>query len=192
MAWLIIFPLHLITFKLRFTAYASHFFCFIDVMHACMCGLSRCVHAKVSMATCVCALVSVYALACAASNIDTRFPLLKTGADGTLFGLSVALHLDLKSRTHLWVTSDLAFVELDTHTHTHAQDTQEKHWLVCVPSFWVVKVYWSAHQGRGRSLVCRPIEQGACTSAQSLATNRIAGGCRSSSQVRLPYSLLLL
>uniref|UniRef100_A0A3Q2XDE2 Integrin alpha-2 domain-containing protein n=1 Tax=Hippocampus comes TaxID=109280 RepID=A0A3Q2XDE2_HIPCM len=44
---------------------------------------------------------AVYVLACAASNIDTRFPLLKTGADGTLFGLSVALHLDLKSRTHL-------------------------------------------------------------------------------------------
>lgn len=130
MAWLIIFPLHLITFKLRFTAYASHFFCFIDVMHACMCGLSRCVHAKVSMATCVCALVSVYALACAASNIDTRFPLLKTGADGTLFGLSVALHLDLKSRTHLWVTSDLAFVELDTHTHTHK--THKKSTDLCV------------------------------------------------------------
>ncbi|XP_051905867.1 integrin alpha-3-like isoform X2 [Hippocampus zosterae] len=63
--------------------------------------LNRCVCAKVSMATCVRALVSVYVVACAASNIDTRFPLLKTGADGTLFGLSVALHIDLKSRTHL-------------------------------------------------------------------------------------------
>ncbi|KAM9785154.1 integrin alpha-3-like isoform X3 [Syngnathus typhle] len=53
------------------------------------------------MATCMCLVVSVYVLACAASNVDTRFPLLKTGADGTFFGLSVALHLDLKSRTHL-------------------------------------------------------------------------------------------
>ncbi|XP_061606223.1 integrin alpha-3-like isoform X3 [Phyllopteryx taeniolatus] len=56
---------------------------------------------SVSMATCVSLLLSTCVLACAASNVDTRFPLLKTGADGTLFGLSVALHLDLKSHTHL-------------------------------------------------------------------------------------------
>ncbi|XP_077385730.1 integrin alpha-3-like isoform X1 [Festucalex cinctus] len=53
------------------------------------------------MAACVCVLVSACVLACAASNVDTHFPLLKTGADGTLFGLSVALHHDLKSHTHL-------------------------------------------------------------------------------------------
>ncbi|XP_061556203.1 integrin alpha-3-like isoform X2 [Phycodurus eques] len=56
---------------------------------------------SVSMATCVSLLLSTCVLACAASNVDTRFPLLKTGADGTLFGLSVALHLDLKSHKHL-------------------------------------------------------------------------------------------
>ncbi|KAI3359081.1 hypothetical protein L3Q82_002579 [Scortum barcoo] len=36
-----------------------------------------------------------------AFNLDTSFPLIKTGGDGSLFGLSVALHQDLKTDTYL-------------------------------------------------------------------------------------------
>ncbi|KAM6966139.1 integrin alpha-3-like isoform 2-T2 [Tautogolabrus adspersus] len=53
------------------------------------------------MATGVCALLSLWAGVCVASNLDTSFPLLKTGRDGSLFGLSVALHQDLKTDTYL-------------------------------------------------------------------------------------------
>ncbi|XP_037647357.1 integrin alpha-3-like isoform X2 [Sebastes umbrosus] len=53
------------------------------------------------MATGVCVLLSVWVGVCAAFNLDTSFPLLKTGGDGSLFGLSVALHRDLRTDTHL-------------------------------------------------------------------------------------------
>ncbi|XP_077474711.1 integrin alpha-3-like [Stigmatopora argus] len=53
----------------------------------------------VSMAKCV--LLSACMLTCAAYNVDTRFPLIKMGTNGSFFGLSVALHSDLKSHTHL-------------------------------------------------------------------------------------------
>ncbi|XP_054615008.1 integrin alpha-3-like [Dunckerocampus dactyliophorus] len=53
------------------------------------------------MATRVCVLLSMCVFVCAASNVDTSFPLLKTGADGSLFGLSVALHPDLKTDQYL-------------------------------------------------------------------------------------------
>ncbi|XP_061701838.1 integrin alpha-3-like isoform X2 [Syngnathoides biaculeatus] len=83
--------------------YGPLYFCVHSFCKECVCArlsfvfqaMSACV--SVSVATCVCLLVS----SCAASNVDTRFPLVKTGADGTFFGLSVALHSDLKSRTHL-------------------------------------------------------------------------------------------
>ncbi|XP_061568313.1 integrin alpha-3-like isoform X2 [Cololabis saira] len=57
----------------------------------------------VSMATGLCVLLSasMYASMCAAFNVDTAFPLLKTGDRGSLFGLSVALHPDLGTETHL-------------------------------------------------------------------------------------------
>ncbi|XP_041826179.1 integrin alpha-3-like isoform X2 [Melanotaenia boesemani] len=55
----------------------------------------------VSMATGVCLLLSVCASVCVAFNVDTAFPLLKTGEDGSLFGLSLALHQDLKTGTYL-------------------------------------------------------------------------------------------
>uniref|UniRef100_A0A3B4VQU0 Integrin alpha-2 domain-containing protein n=1 Tax=Seriola dumerili TaxID=41447 RepID=A0A3B4VQU0_SERDU len=45
----------------------------------------------------VCVLLSVCVGVCVAFNLDTSFPLLKTGGDGSLFGLSVALHQDLKT-----------------------------------------------------------------------------------------------
>ncbi|XP_053707542.1 integrin alpha-3-like [Synchiropus splendidus] len=50
------------------------------------------------MATTVCVSVWVcaYLCACAASNVDTQFPLVKFGEDQSLFGLSVALHQNLK------------------------------------------------------------------------------------------------
>ena len=38
---------------------------------------------------------------CGAFNVDTAFPLLKTGEPGSLFGLSVALHQDLTADTYL-------------------------------------------------------------------------------------------
>ncbi|XP_070779451.1 integrin alpha-3-like [Enoplosus armatus] len=53
------------------------------------------------MATGVCVLLSVWVGVCMASNLDTSFPLLKTGGDGSLFGLSVALHQDLKTDSYL-------------------------------------------------------------------------------------------
>ncbi|XP_044037792.1 integrin alpha-3-like isoform X2 [Siniperca chuatsi] len=53
------------------------------------------------MATGVCVMLSVWVGVCVASNLDTSFPLLKTGGDGSLFGLSVALHQDLKTDSYL-------------------------------------------------------------------------------------------
>lgn len=55
----------------------------------------------VSMATGVCVLLSVWVSVCVALNLDTSFPLLKKGRDGSLFGLSVALHQDLKTDGYL-------------------------------------------------------------------------------------------
>ncbi|XP_061906419.1 integrin alpha-3-like isoform X2 [Entelurus aequoreus] len=55
----------------------------------------------ISMASCACLLLSTCVFVCAASNVDTSFPLLKTGADRSLFGLSVAFHPDLKSDQYL-------------------------------------------------------------------------------------------
>ena len=53
------------------------------------------------MATGVCTLLSVCVSVCVAFNLDTAFPLLKTGENGSLFGLSVALHQDLKTDAYL-------------------------------------------------------------------------------------------
>uniref|UniRef100_A0A3B5ABV1 Integrin alpha-2 domain-containing protein n=1 Tax=Stegastes partitus TaxID=144197 RepID=A0A3B5ABV1_9TELE len=53
------------------------------------------------MATGVYVVLSVYVGVCAAFNLDTEFPLLKTGTDGSLFGLSVALHQDMRTDTYL-------------------------------------------------------------------------------------------
>ncbi|XP_049925618.1 integrin alpha-3-like isoform X1 [Epinephelus moara] len=55
----------------------------------------------VSMATDVCVLLSAWVGVCVAFNLDTSFPLLKRGRDGSLFGLSVALHQDLKTDRYL-------------------------------------------------------------------------------------------
>ncbi|XP_035852954.1 integrin alpha-3-like isoform X1 [Sander lucioperca] len=55
----------------------------------------------VSMATSACVLLSVCVSLCTAFNLDTAFPLLKTGGDGSLFGLSVALHQDLQTDSYL-------------------------------------------------------------------------------------------
>ncbi|XP_075939523.1 integrin alpha-3-like isoform X1 [Anarhichas minor] len=55
----------------------------------------------VSMATGVFVLLSTWVGVCVAFNLDTAFPLLKTGGDGSLFGLSVALHQDLKRDRYL-------------------------------------------------------------------------------------------
>ncbi|XP_069380752.1 integrin alpha-3-like [Paralichthys olivaceus] len=55
----------------------------------------------VSMALGVFALLAIYISVCVAFNLDTSFPLLKTGGDGSLFGLSVALHQDLKTDAYL-------------------------------------------------------------------------------------------
>ncbi|XP_029015438.1 integrin alpha-3-like isoform X3 [Betta splendens] len=49
------------------------------------------------MATQVCVLLSLCVAACVTFNLDTTFPLLKTGREGSLFGLSVALHQDLRT-----------------------------------------------------------------------------------------------
>uniref|UniRef100_A0A665WM99 Integrin alpha-2 domain-containing protein n=1 Tax=Echeneis naucrates TaxID=173247 RepID=A0A665WM99_ECHNA len=54
----------------------------------------------VSMATGLCVLLSVCVSVCVAFNLDTKFPLLKVGRDGSLFGLSVALHQDLRTGTY--------------------------------------------------------------------------------------------
>ncbi|KAM9780426.1 integrin alpha-3-like [Neosynchiropus ocellatus] len=48
-------------------------------------------------AVCVSVWVWVHWCVCAASNVDTQFPLVKFGEDRSLFGLSVALHQNLKS-----------------------------------------------------------------------------------------------
>ncbi|KAM6904768.1 integrin alpha-3-like [Xenentodon cancila] len=53
------------------------------------------------MATGLCVLLTVYASVCAAFNVDTAFPLLKKGDHGSLFGLSVAVHHELTTDTHL-------------------------------------------------------------------------------------------
>ncbi|XP_031696118.1 integrin alpha-3-like, partial [Anarrhichthys ocellatus] len=53
------------------------------------------------MATGVFVLLSTWVGVCVAFNLDTVFPLLKTGGDGSLFGLSVALHQDLKRDSYL-------------------------------------------------------------------------------------------
>ncbi|KAK2833966.1 hypothetical protein Q5P01_017855 [Channa striata] len=55
----------------------------------------------VPMATGATLLLSVCVGLCVAFNLDTRFPLVKTGSDGSLFGLSVALHQDLKTDAYL-------------------------------------------------------------------------------------------
>ncbi|XP_026202276.1 integrin alpha-3-like [Anabas testudineus] len=55
----------------------------------------------VPMATRVCVLLGLCVGACVAFNLDTAFPVLKTGRNGSLFGLSVALHQDLKTDTYL-------------------------------------------------------------------------------------------
>lgn len=47
------------------------------------------------------ALLSVCVGVCVASNLDTSFPLLKKGGDGSLFGLSVALHRHLRTDSYL-------------------------------------------------------------------------------------------
>ncbi|KAG7232147.1 hypothetical protein INR49_009487 [Caranx melampygus] len=52
------------------------------------------------MATEVFVLLSACVGVGVAFNIDTLFPLVKTGGNGTLFGLSVALHQDLKTDTY--------------------------------------------------------------------------------------------
>ncbi|XP_069572345.1 integrin alpha-3-like isoform X2 [Brachyistius frenatus] len=53
------------------------------------------------MATGVSVLLSVCVSVCLSFNIDTSFPLLKTGGDGSLFGLSVSLHPDLRTDSYL-------------------------------------------------------------------------------------------
>ncbi|XP_029986203.1 integrin alpha-3-like, partial [Sphaeramia orbicularis] len=53
------------------------------------------------MATTVCLLLGVFVVVGVALNLDTSFPVLKTGEDGSLFGLSVSLHQDLRTRGHL-------------------------------------------------------------------------------------------
>ncbi|XP_075871540.1 integrin alpha-3-like isoform X2 [Nelusetta ayraudi] len=52
-------------------------------------------------AVCVCVCVCVVLGVCVSINLDTRFPLLKEGGAGSYFGLSVALHQDLKTGAHL-------------------------------------------------------------------------------------------
>ncbi|XP_068605482.1 integrin alpha-3-like [Brachionichthys hirsutus] len=46
-------------------------------------------------------MLSVCVGVCTALNLDTSFPLLKMGGDKSLFGLSVALHQDLKTDSYL-------------------------------------------------------------------------------------------
>lgn len=53
------------------------------------------------MAAGVCVMLSMCVGVCAAFNLDTSFPLIKTGGDGSLFGLSVAVHQDLKTNHYL-------------------------------------------------------------------------------------------
>lgn len=53
------------------------------------------------MATGACAALYVCVGVCVAFNVDTSSPVLKTGEAGSLFGFSVALHEDLKTRGHL-------------------------------------------------------------------------------------------
>ncbi|XP_059205003.1 integrin alpha-3-like [Centropristis striata] len=53
------------------------------------------------MAAGVCVLLSMWVGVVASLNVDTAFPLLKTGGDGTLFGLSVSLHHDMKTDRYL-------------------------------------------------------------------------------------------
>ncbi|XP_024920340.1 integrin alpha-3-like [Cynoglossus semilaevis] len=53
------------------------------------------------MASAVCVLLCVCVRACVSFNVDTSFPLLKTGGDQTFFGLSVALHEDLRTGEHM-------------------------------------------------------------------------------------------
>lgn len=55
----------------------------------------------VSMATHVRVLLTAWFNVCVAMNLDTLFPLLKKGENGSLFGLSVALHHHLKTDTYL-------------------------------------------------------------------------------------------
>lgn len=57
--------------------------------------------ACVSMATEARVLLSAWLSVCVAMNLDTLFPLLKKGENGSLFGLSVALHHHLKTDTYL-------------------------------------------------------------------------------------------
>ncbi|XP_034394834.1 integrin alpha-3-like [Cyclopterus lumpus] len=53
------------------------------------------------MATGVVVLLSTWLGVCVAFNLDTAFSLLKTGRNGSLFGLSVSLHQDLKTDSYL-------------------------------------------------------------------------------------------
>lgn len=55
----------------------------------------------VSMVMDVHLLLSVCVGVCVALNLDTSFPLLKKGGDGSLFGLSVALHRHLRTDSYL-------------------------------------------------------------------------------------------
>uniref|UniRef100_A0A3B3D2G1 Integrin alpha-2 domain-containing protein n=1 Tax=Oryzias melastigma TaxID=30732 RepID=A0A3B3D2G1_ORYME len=45
-------------------------------------------------------LLCTWASLCTSFNLDTSFPLLKTGQNGSLFGLSVALHQDLNPKDY--------------------------------------------------------------------------------------------
>ncbi|XP_078808186.1 integrin alpha-3-like [Oryzias latipes] len=46
-------------------------------------------------------LLCSWASLCKAFNLDTSFPLIKTGQNGSLFGLSVALHQDVNTKDYL-------------------------------------------------------------------------------------------
>ncbi|TNN27135.1 hypothetical protein EYF80_062722 [Liparis tanakae] len=53
------------------------------------------------MATGVVVLLWAWLAVGVAYNLDTVFSLLKTGRDGSLFGLSVSLHQDLQTDRYL-------------------------------------------------------------------------------------------
>lgn len=95
----------------------------------------------ISMATGVCVLLSVWVGVCMALNLDTSFPVLKMGGDGSLFGLSVALHQDPKTDNYLWVHTCLSQTCL-THVLTSRDITSCQllffHW-----SLWKIETCWS-------------------------------------------------
>lgn len=53
------------------------------------------------MATHLYVLLGVWVNVCMTVNLDISFPVLKMGGNGTLFGLSVALHQDLGTASYL-------------------------------------------------------------------------------------------